>query len=66
MFDWFRRKKPVPQLGMQENPVQLNPSPSARDLRNRARITRLEEAIKSAKGERKTDLVAELKRRRGA
>lgn len=66
MFGWFRRKKNVPEIGLKANPVDLNPSPSGRELRNRARITRLEEAIKSATGKRRADLVAELKRRKGA
>lgn len=66
---WLRRllglRDEVPSVALEAQPVSLNATPSERELRNRARIARLEEAVKGATGERKGDLIAELKRRKG-
>ena len=63
MFRWFKRKKAVPEIGMQAHPVQVNPSPSAREARRLARIGRLKQAL--ANGDKRPEVREELKRLEG-
>ena len=63
MWDWLKRmtSKNVSEVSMAAQPVEMNPTPSARTLRNRQRITRLQEAI--ARGDTRHELKVELARR---
>jgi hypothetical protein len=45
----FRRRQPVAPVvavAIEAKPVDVSPTPSARQLRNRARVARLEEAVR--------------------
>ena len=67
MLEWLKNLiKREPRVAMQPEPVALNPTPNERQKRNASRIQRLEEALQTAKGERRTALLAELRRRQGA
>lgn len=54
-------KKLIPDMGMITHPIETNPTPSARQQRNQARMQRLREAI--ASGDPRPGLREELARR---
>jgi len=76
MLDWLKRlvsdntspdappvdvAPPMPTVGIKTHPVEVNAQPSARQIRNEARMARLRAAI--ASGDTRTSLLEELTRR---
>lgn len=63
MWNWMKRliRSGEPHLSMTPHPVDVNPTPSAREQRNQARMARLKQAI--AAGDPRPELKEELARR---
>lgn len=61
-MSWWRKVLGLtPDISIKPEPLDINPSPSARAARNQQRILRLKQAI--ADGDRRTELREELLRR---
>ena len=64
MLDWLKKILPIrttPDMGVTTHPLEVNPTKSARQVRNEARMDRLRQAI--AAGDSRTALRDELARR---
>jgi hypothetical protein len=64
MFGWLARKKAGTALQTQAQPASINQPPSEREVRNKARVRRLQAALAVATDPgRRASLAAELQRR---